>query len=143
MKRKYGKITLYAIWFMVVFAIVFTWTFTRHAQAASAAHNLVIPYNGEAAITVVFALPSNASLIDADLGTIGASWADAEIEASQDATSNDWIIAIPSTQYNIFFCKVYHVAAASVDKTTVPSRDPFLYDTGKRGSFTDAVQWSY
>lgn len=110
------------------------------AGASGTAQTLVVPYNGESAITAVMRDKRDGSVIDADDGTDDAAWDDGEIEATQQAVSNDWLLSIPASNVKIVYITLYSVAAASVDKTTIPYNyqgTAFLLDTRYGSTGTD------
>lgn len=114
---------------------------TKLYAAEYATRTLVIPFNGESALTIVFRNLDSGNLIDADDGTSTAStaWDDAEIEGSLHAASGDWVFTIPTTSVRNLYFTQYAVAKTSVAKTTTPDRSAILYDPSTGRTYTDTA----
>ena len=115
-----------AVLFMA--ACVVTWTLPREAQAAKyQSRTLIIPFDGEAGMFVVFRDYATGDLIHSTTGAVTVTWANAEITATNHAYSNDWIVAVPGTDTRFMYFTYYYTDPT--DGTTAPdSANPVLYD---------------
>lgn len=141
LKHKGNNMKKCIVFLTIVSLIISVWIVSSALAAEFAAKTLVIPFNGETAVTVVFRDLNNGNLIDADDGTSTAAtaWGDAEIEATQHAESNDWLIAVPTTSVRTAYFSVFHSAASAVTKTSVPDKSAVLYDVESGRTFTDTT----
>ena len=102
-------------------------TLLHDAQAAQSygMHYYSIPFNGESTMTMVLAVPKTSNAFNATDGTstLTTTWAESEITGVQHSVTNDWRFKIPKTGFLILYAKVYHVAAASLERQkTLPMR---------------------
>ena len=141
MKTRFGKITLTAICLIVLIALLYlAQGAIENSQAAAAidTKTFILPVDaadGErstaTAITIVVLDAMTCNVVSGTDGTSSASttWDAGEIAGAQHTISNEWKFTIPKPAATVVpYIKVYHAAAASVSKTTVPSEKPTLYD---------------
>ena len=113
-------------------------------MATYAARNLVIPFNGESNLTVVFREFGTGNIMKTD-GTCTAAitWSEGEFdnaeatEIAQHAQSNDWIVKVPETTVRWLYFTYYDAAHGDVAKTTTPDAGPILYDAKNGITYTD------
>ncbi|MCE5185039.1 MAG: hypothetical protein LLF76_02815 [Planctomycetaceae bacterium] len=104
------------------------------------AQTLVIPFNGESAVTVVLRERTTGNILSAADGTCTASttWAAGAIQATQHSVSNDWLVVIPASYIRECILSIYHATKATVTKTTTPDVAPVLFNLGTGRTYTDA-----
>jgi hypothetical protein len=105
---------------------------------------LVIPFGGEAALTVVFRQDKTGNVLHATSGDCSSSvtFANGKITAARHPQSGDWLVTIPASDIKTLYGTLYYAAAAAVDKDTVPdapSATAFLFDTLRGVSFSDIL----
>jgi hypothetical protein len=86
------------------------------------------------AITIVVFDADTGNVVNGTTGVSASNttWDSGEITGAQHSVSNEWKFTIPKPvdsngRVLDVYMKVYHVAAASVSKATIPSEQPFLY----------------
>ena len=136
MKKRIGKIAVWTMAALFTAACAVTWMVPREAKAATyAARNLLLPFNGESNLTVVFRDYATGNILKTD-GTCTAAitWTEgefdnaAETEIKQHDQSNDWIVKVPETTVRWLYFTYYDAAHGDVAKTTTPDGGPILYD---------------
>jgi len=140
MKKRIGKIALWTMAALVTAACAVTWMVPREAKAATYdARTLVVkPFGGETALTVVFRDIKTGNVFKTD-GTSAAdtAWADGEFAASQHASSGDWVITFPATNFRTLYFSYYDAAVGAVTAATTPDGTA-LFDVPSGMSYTDA-----
>jgi len=105
---------------------------------------LVIPFGGEANLTVVFRQDKTGNILHATTGDCSASvtFANGRITAARHPQSGDWLVAIPATDIKTLYGTLYYAAAATVSKDTspdAPNAIAFLFDMKTGASFSDML----
>jgi hypothetical protein len=137
MNNRIGKIAVWTMAVLFVAACVVTWMVPREAQAATyPTKNVVLPFNGETNMTVVFRDFATGNVLNASTGacTAATTWGDGEFDSAdtseidQHDISNDWVVIVPETTVRWLYFTYYDAAHGDVSKTTTPTGGPILYD---------------
>lgn len=145
--KRHGKIILEGIVILVmVLACIGIWLTSTSSAATNdwPAKTLIIPFNGETALTVVFRDAKTGNIVHGTAGTSTAAttWDNGEIAAVAHSISGDWMIAVPSVTraFPTLYFTIYYAAPADITKATVPSAPKAtLYDTRSGKTYTDTV----
>jgi hypothetical protein len=105
---------------------------------------LVIPFGGEAALTVVLREDKTGNVLHATTGDCSASvtFAQGRIAATRHPESGDWLVPIPATDIKTLYGTLYHAEATGVTKDTTPDAPnaiAFMFDMKIGASFSDLV----
>jgi len=105
---------------------------------------LVIPFGGEADLTVVFRQDKTGNVLHATTGdcTASVTFTQGKITATRHPQSGDWLIAIPATDIKTLYGTLYYAAASSITKDSspdAPNAIAFLFDTKRGASFSDML----
>lgn len=146
--KRHGKMILEGI-LILVFAFVSVWvclTSTSSADTSSTwpTRTLIIPFNGETALTVVFRDAKTGNVVHGTAGTCTAAttWDSGEIAAVAHSISGDWTVAVPSVTRNFstLYFTIYYAVPGDITKATQPSvSGAALYDTRSGKTYTDTV----
>ena len=105
---------------------------------------LVIPFGGEAALTVVLRQDKTGHVLHATTGecTPSVTFVQGRIAAVRHPQGGDWLVPIPATDVKSLYGTLYYAAAGSVTKDTepdTPNAVAFLFDTKSGAAFSDLV----
>jgi len=104
---------------------------------------MIIPFNGEAAKTIVLRDLQTGNVLNATTGacTSTTAWAEGEIEGARHDIGGDWVFTIPTVIASTreYILAVYDAAAGAVTKDTVPSASPLIYNVATGRTYSDLV----
>jgi hypothetical protein len=108
------------------------------------AQTVVIPFGGEAALTVVLRQDKTGHVLHAVSGdcSAGITFAQGRITAVRHPQSGDWLIPIPATDAKSLYGTLYYAPAATITKDTepdTPNAVAFLFDAKSGAVFSDLV----